>query len=68
MLHYVKESARAQIENQANQITELNLRVEEKAKEAASSKVLYENLTQKENLRWQKVNDRLKEQLRAYEE
>lgn len=68
MLHYMKESARAQIDNQANQIAELNLRIEEKNKEAASIKLLYENLAQKEHLKWQRVNDRLKEQLKAYEE
>lgn len=64
----MKESARAQIDNQANQIAELNLRIEEKNKEAASIKILYENLAQKEHLKWQRVNDRLKEQLKAYEE
>lgn len=68
MMHYLKESARAQIDNQANQIAELNQMMEEKKKEAASIKVLYENLSQKENLKWQRVNDRLREQLRAYEE
>lgn len=68
MLHYVKESARAQINNQANQIAELSQRIEEKNKEAASIKLLYENLAQKEHLKWQRVNDRLKEQLRTYEE
>lgn len=64
----MKESARAQIDNQANQIAELNQRIEEKNKEAASIKLLYENLAQKEHLKWQRINDRLKEQLKAYEE
>lgn len=67
-MHYVKESAKAQIDNQANQIAELNHRLEEKTKVATSARVLYENFTQKESLKWQRVIDRLKEQLRTYED
>lgn len=68
MVKQLKDSSRAQISYLRTQVDALEQEMQEKEREKMAMRLFFENLAQKENSKWQKTTDNLKEQLRLAEE
>lgn len=68
VVRQLNESSRAQLSYQRSQIDTLEQELQQKDRDAAALRLLFDNLTQKEKTKWQRATDSLKQQLRLAEE